>query len=154
MHEAILKPQKRAKKFCNTTKGSPRNDIWGMTGEIPLLMMCLCPDLGSASDWLCHKGNLLQPIRNTTQAWVVTRRQYGISTLIFQVAFQGETSGGAAKGQLFLVFSQAINILLNFHNVGWSSLKFPETDNCVNFTLEEKWVNNRDSWCLLYLQWF
>lgn len=89
-----------------------------MTGEIPLLMTCLCPDLGSASDWLCHKGNLLQPIRNTTQAWVVTRRQYGISTLIFEVAFQGETSGGATKGQLFLVFSQATNILLNNHNEG------------------------------------
>ena len=104
-----------------------------MTGEIPLLMTCLCPDLGSASDWLCHKGNLLQPIRNTTQAWVVTCRQYGISTLIFQVAFRGETSGGAAKGQLFLVFSQATNILLNNHNEGWSSLKGSETDNCVNF---------------------
>ena len=89
-----------------------------MTGEIPLLMTCLCPDLGSASDWLCHKGNLLQLIRNTTQAWVVTRRQYGISTLIFQMAFRGETSGGAVKGQLFLVFSQAINILLNNHNEG------------------------------------
>ena len=89
-----------------------------MTGEIPLLMTCLCPDLGSASDWLCHKGNLIQPIRNTTQAWVVTRCQYGISTLIFEVAFQGETSGGATNGQFFLMFSQATNRLLNNHNEG------------------------------------
>ena len=29
------------------------------------LMTCHYPDLGSASDWLCCKGNLLQPIRRT-----------------------------------------------------------------------------------------
>ena len=36
------------------------------------------PDLGSASDWSCRVGNLIQPIRSTTQIWVVTRHQYGI----------------------------------------------------------------------------
>ena len=41
------------------------------------------PDLGSASDWSCYVGNLLQPTRSTTQIWVVTRHQYGISALIF-----------------------------------------------------------------------
>ena len=29
------------------------------------------PDLGSASDWSCRLGNLIQPIRSTTQIWVV-----------------------------------------------------------------------------------
>ena len=29
------------------------------------------PDLGSASDWLCHMVNLIQPIRSTTQIWVL-----------------------------------------------------------------------------------
>ena len=29
-------------------------------------------DLGSASDWSCHVGNLIQPIRSTTQIWIVT----------------------------------------------------------------------------------
>ena len=38
-------------------------------------------DLGSASHWSCRVGNLLQPIRSTTQIWVVTRRQYGIHRL-------------------------------------------------------------------------
>ena len=37
------------------------------------------PDLGSVSDWLCREGYLLQPIKSTTQIWVVTRHQYGIS---------------------------------------------------------------------------
>ena len=35
-------------------------------------------DLGSASDWSCRVGNLIQPIRSTTHIWVVTRHQYGI----------------------------------------------------------------------------
>ena len=38
------------------------------------------PDLGSASNWSCHVGNLIQPLSGTTQIWVVTRHQYGIST--------------------------------------------------------------------------
>ena len=34
-------------------------------------MMQDYPVLGSASDWSCHVGNLIQPIRSTTQIWVV-----------------------------------------------------------------------------------
>ena len=33
-------------------------------------------DLGSASGWSCHLGYLLQPMRSTTQIWVVTCHQY------------------------------------------------------------------------------
>ena len=49
------------------------------------------PDLGSASDWSCCVGNLIQPIRSTTQIWVVTRHQCGISALVSQTSFGGET---------------------------------------------------------------
>ena len=42
-------------------------------------------------------GNLHQPIRRNTQIWVVTRHQYGISALVSQTSFRGETSDGAAK---------------------------------------------------------
>ena len=59
------------------------------------------PDLGSASDWSCRVGNLIQPIRSTTQIWVVTRHQYGISALVSQKSFGLETSGGVAKCRLF-----------------------------------------------------
>ena len=59
------------------------------------------PGLGSASDWLCNVGNLLRPIRSTFQIWVVTRHQYGISALISQTSFRGETSGGDSKCGLF-----------------------------------------------------
>ena len=38
-------------------------------------------DLGSDSDWSCRERNLLQPIRSTTQIWVVTRHQFLCSFL-------------------------------------------------------------------------
>ena len=50
-------------------------------------------DLGSASDWSYRVGNFLQPIKSTTQIWVVTCHQYGISALVPQTSFRGETSG-------------------------------------------------------------
>ena len=55
------------------------------------------PDLGSASDWLKQISQAARPIRNTTQIWVVTRHQYGISALVSQTSFGGKTSGGVAK---------------------------------------------------------
>ena len=70
-----------------------------------ILMTRHYPDLGDASDWLCRVGNLLQPIRSTIQFWVVARHQYGISVLVSQTSFCGETSRGIAKCWLF---SQAI----------------------------------------------
>ena len=47
-----------------------------------MLVTCHYPDMGSASDWSCSVGNLIQPIRSTTQIWIVTRHQYGISALV------------------------------------------------------------------------
>ena len=55
-------------------------------------MTCYYPDLVSAFDWSCRVGNLFQPIGSTTQIWVVTRDQYGISALVSQTSFRGETS--------------------------------------------------------------
>ena len=58
-------------------------------------------DLGSASDWSCRGGNLIQPIRSATQIWVVSRNQYGIFELVSQMSFGRETSGSVAKCWLF-----------------------------------------------------
>jgi len=49
-------------------------------------MMCHYPDLGSTFDWSCCKELLLQPIRSTTQIWLVTCHHYGISSLIPQMS--------------------------------------------------------------------
>ena len=53
---------------------------------------------------LCLANNLLHPIRSTTQIWVVTRHQYGISPRVPLTLFRGQTSGGAAKCQPFSLF--------------------------------------------------
>ena len=51
-------------------------------------------DLGSASDWLNQISYEARPTRNTTHIWVVTRHQYGISALVSQTSFCGETKVG------------------------------------------------------------
>ena len=58
-------------------------------------------DMGSASDWLNQISQAARPIRSTTQIWVVTRHQYGISALVPQTSFGGETNGCVAKCRLF-----------------------------------------------------
>ena len=55
-----------------------------------MLMTRHYPDLGSDSDWSCRVGNSIQPIRSTTHIWVVTRHQYGISTLVSQMSLGEE----------------------------------------------------------------
>ena len=64
-------------------------------------MTCHYPNLGSASDCSCHVGNLIQPIRSTSQIWVVMHHQYGISALVSLTSFGGETSGSITKCWLF-----------------------------------------------------
>ena len=87
--------------FGDATTGFPTK--WRLRNERrnSILMTRHYPDLGSASDWSCRVGNLIQPIRSTTQIWVVTRHQYGISALVSQTSFGGETSGSVAKCRLF-----------------------------------------------------
>ena len=80
---------------------SQPNDVWGTSAENSILMKRRYQDLGSASDWSCRVGNLIQPIRRTTQIWVVMRHQYGISALVSQTSFGGKTSGSVAKCRLF-----------------------------------------------------
>ena len=49
------------------------------------------PDLGSVSDRLKQISKKARPIRSTTHIWEVTRHQYGISVLVSQTLFGGET---------------------------------------------------------------
>ena len=76
---------------------------WRLRNECrnSILMTRHYPDLGSGSDCLCRVGNLIQPIRSTTQIWVVMRHQYGISVLVSQTSFGGETSGNVTTCWLF-----------------------------------------------------
>ena len=74
-----------------------------------ILMKRRYPDLGRASDWSCRAVNLLQPVRRTTQIWVVTRHHYGISALFSQTSFRGETSDSVVKGRLFSVATSSLS---------------------------------------------
>ena len=55
-----------------------------------ILITCHYPDLGSASDWL-KRISLARITRSTTQMWVVTGHQYGISAPVPQTSFRGKT---------------------------------------------------------------
>ena len=91
---------KKQTKFCDATIGFPAK--WRLRNERrnSILMTRHYSDLDSASDWSCRVGYLPQPIWSTTQIWVVTRHQDGISALVSQTSFCGETSHGVAKCRL------------------------------------------------------
>ena len=58
--------------FCDAITGFPSK--WRLRNERrnSILMTCHYPGLGSALDWSCSVGNLLQPIVGTTQFWIVS----------------------------------------------------------------------------------
>ena len=83
---------------------SPPNDVWETSADIPYwwrvttkiwVVLLIC--------WT-QISHAARSIRSTTQIWVVTRHQYGISALVPQTSFGGVTSGSVAK---FRLFSQA-----------------------------------------------
>ena len=57
--------------------------------------------MGSACDWLKQIFLATRLIRSLTQILVVIRHQYGISPLVPQTSFRGETSDGLAKYRQF-----------------------------------------------------
>ena len=73
-------------------------------------------DLGGVSDWLKQISHAARPIRNTTQIWVVARHQYGISALVSETPFRGETSGGVAKCRLFSQAKKFLDFVAGLSN--------------------------------------
>ena len=70
------------------------------------------PDLGSASDWLKQIFHAARPIRSTTQIWIVTHHQYGISALVPETSFRRGPSGGIAKCQRLLRLLTVMMLLM------------------------------------------
>ena len=91
----------------------------------------------TASDWLDQISHAARPIRSTTQIWVMTRHQCGISALISQTSFGGETSGSVAKSGLF---SQAKTLLKDVVDLPRNLLDFKE--HVVHLILR-KYVRSR-----------
>ena len=108
--------------FGDATTGFPAKWRLRNEGRNSLLMTRHYPDLGSASDWLNQIFHAARPIRSTTQIWVVTQHQYGISALVSQTPFGGKTSGSVDKCRLF---SQAWEILAcRIRNPGLWNLEY------------------------------
>ena len=82
---------------------SPRNDLWGMSAEMPYWWRV------AIQIWvvlLIGRVNLLQPVRSTTPI-----------ALVSQTSFRGETSGGVAKCRLFSWPRRSqLDLLPNFSN--------------------------------------
>ena len=87
--------------FGDATTGFPVK--WRLRSERrnSILMTRHYPDLGSASDWLNQISYAALPVRSTTQISIATCHQYGISALVSERLFVGETSGSVAKYRLF-----------------------------------------------------
>ena len=75
-----------------------KKDVWGMNGEVPYWWLVTTQIWGV---FVIETVLAAWPIRSTTQIWVVTRHQYGISALIPQKSLRRETSGGIPKCCLF-----------------------------------------------------
>ena len=67
-------------------------------------------DKSVSTDWLKQISHAVRLIRGTTQFWVVTRHQNGISELVFQTFFRGETSSGVVECRLFSQASLATEL--------------------------------------------
>ena len=95
--------RQNSRHFVTPPVVSGRNDVWETSAEILHWWRVTYPDVGSPFDrpCVCRVGNLLQPISSTTQIWVVTRPQCGISALVCQTSFRGETTVGVTKCRLF-----------------------------------------------------
>ena len=87
-----------------------------------VLITCHHPDMGTASGWLKESSLAASPIRNTTYTWVVTNNQYGISALVSQTTFRGETS--VRSSAIFSGWRQQEGSLrgLNSYPVYWDQL--------------------------------
>ena len=95
----LMKEKKREKSFPSlrkqptfgyATTGFPTKLRLRNERRNSILMTRHYPELSRASDWLNQISHAAQPIKSTTQTWVVTRHQYGISALVPQTSFRGE----------------------------------------------------------------
>ena len=87
--------------FSDASIGFPSKWRLINEGRDSRLMTLHSQDLGSASDWLNQISHVARPIRSITQILIVTGDQYGISALVSQTSFGGETSCSVAKCRLF-----------------------------------------------------
>ena len=101
--------------FGDATTGFPAK--WRLRNEHrnSILMTRHYPNLGSASDWSCRVGNLIQPIRSNTPIWVVTRHQYDCLNQISHAARPIRST------HYTKVLSSHTSIIATLYGMAWSN---------------------------------
>ena len=101
--------------FCDATTGFPvqmpseewaeKFRTWHVAAQI-----WVAPLIGRSAKEICFNQSIRSTALKSTQSLVVTRHQYGISVLVSQLSFRGETSG------YWLIFqANAMEIQNAFH---------------------------------------
>ena len=62
----VSRSRRKKTTFCDATTGFSAKGRLRNERRNSILMTRQYPDLGTASDWSCRVGNLLQPIKSTT----------------------------------------------------------------------------------------
>ena len=87
------------------------------------------------------------------QIWVVTRYQYGISPLVSQTLFRGETTGGVAKWRLFSQANTGNNIPIQAREVS-ANLSYKITKVVRALRLAKRRVRVCTHGCDVNMFWF
>ena len=108
----------KQRTFRNTTTGFPVK--WRLRNKHRnfILMMHHHKDPSSASDWLKQISHATRPIKSTTQIWVVTQHQYGISALVFQTSFCRKP---VAPSQNVICFLKLVHVYSTYCTINYSS---------------------------------
>ena len=99
--------------FGDATTGFPAKWLLRNERRNSILMTRQYPNLGSASDWLCGVGNLIQPIRSTTQIWIVTRIEFLRS--FFRRHLAGKPVVASPNGGCFLRLVKSMTYRLDYY---------------------------------------
>ena len=137
--------QRKQPTVGDATTGFPAK--WRLRNERrkTILMTRHYPDLGSTSDWFEAK---FQPIRISTLIWVAS--SVWISSLVSQMSFRGETTGGVAKCRLFSqVKMKTAQLSLRSHLHTW---KFDP--GSVEINIIKTFVSaDTSNWWVCYNKW-
>ena len=116
---------------------SQPKDVWETSVEIPYwwsvtTQIWVVPLIGWIKFPTRHDQSEALP-RSTTQIWLVTRQQYGISALVSQTTFGGQTSGSVAKCRLF--YQANLTVILQCFALVWLTV-LPRLANarCKSFS--------------------
>ena len=105
---------KKQPSFRNATTGSPAKLSLKNERRNSIMKTRHYTDLGNASDWSCHVGNLLQPIRSHYPDPGSDGHQYGISALVSKTSFRGKQRW---RGEMSAVFLGYGSCALKYFNL-------------------------------------